>query len=127
LLIPNLNYQRPMMEITIQLPTMSRLKRVKVGKGSGFKPHSPSSPNTHQQKNSKSSGSSSFICCLSHSSSVHKTCRNPTLAKCRGESQHSQSWGLGVLRDSRMFRVRQQGPKHLALRCSWFHWKVLEA
>jgi hypothetical protein len=27
-------------------------------------------------------------------------CRNPTLAKCRGESQHSQSWGLGVLRDS---------------------------
>jgi hypothetical protein len=27
-------------------------------------------------------------------------CRNPTLTKCRGESQHSQSWGLGVLRDS---------------------------
>jgi hypothetical protein len=54
-------------------------------------------------------------------------CRNPTLAKCRGESQHSQSWGLGVLRDSRMFRVRQQGPKHLALRCSWCHWKGLEA
>jgi hypothetical protein len=25
-----------MMEITIQLPTMSRLERVKVGKGSGF-------------------------------------------------------------------------------------------
>jgi hypothetical protein len=22
-----------------------------------------------------------------------------------------------------MFRVRQQGPKHLALRCSWCHWK----
>jgi hypothetical protein len=34
-------------------------------------------------------------------------CRNPTLAKCTGESQHSQSWGLGVLRDSRMFRARQ--------------------
>jgi hypothetical protein len=43
-------------------------------------------------------------------------CRNPTLAKCRGESQHSQSWGLGLLRDSRMFKVRQQGPKHLASR-----------
>ncbi len=54
-------------------------------------------------------------------------CRNPTLAKCRGESQDSQSWGLGVLRDSRMFRVRQQGPKHLALNCSWCHWKGLEA
>ncbi len=54
-------------------------------------------------------------------------CRNPTLAKCGGEAQHSQSWGFGVLRDSRMFRVRQQGPKHLALRCSWCHWKGLEA
>jgi hypothetical protein len=27
-------------------------------------------------------------------------CRNPILAKCGGEAQHSQSWGLGVLRDS---------------------------
>jgi hypothetical protein len=27
-------------------------------------------------------------------------CRNPTLAKCRGEAQHSQSWGFGVLWDS---------------------------
>jgi hypothetical protein len=54
-------------------------------------------------------------------------CRNPTLAKCGGEAQHFQSWGFGVLRDSRMFRARQQGPKHLALRCSWFHWKGLEA
>jgi hypothetical protein len=26
-----------------------------------------------------------------------------------------------------MFRVRQQGPKHLALRCSCCHWKGLEA
>jgi hypothetical protein len=33
-------------------------------------------------------------------------CRNPALAKCEGEAQHSQSWGLGVRRDSRMFRVR---------------------
>ncbi len=54
-------------------------------------------------------------------------CRNPTLAKCGGEAQHFQSWGFGVLLDSRMFRVRQQGPKHLALRCSWCHWKGLEA
>jgi hypothetical protein len=35
--------------------------------------------------------------------------------------------GSASFRDSRMFRVRQQGPKHLALRCSWCHWKVLEA
>ncbi len=34
-----------------------------------------------------------------------------------------KSWRFGVLRDSRMFRARQQGPKHLALRCSWCHWK----
>jgi hypothetical protein len=54
-------------------------------------------------------------------------CRNPTLAKCGGETQHFQSWGFGVLRDSWMFRARQQGPKHLALKCSWCHWKGLEA
>ncbi len=29
-----------------------------------------------------------------------------TMGKCGGEAQHSQSWGLGVLRDSRMFKVR---------------------
>ncbi len=60
-------------------------------------------------------------------------CRNPTLAKCGGEAQHSKkvrTWSpprLGVLRDSRMFKVRQQGSKHLALKCSWCHWKGLEA
>jgi hypothetical protein len=37
-----------------------------------------------------------------------------------------KKWGFGVLRDSRMFRVRQQGPKHLALRRSWCHQKGLE-
>jgi hypothetical protein len=26
-----------------------------------------------------------------------------------------------------MFRAQQQGPKHLALRFFWCHWKVLEA
>jgi hypothetical protein len=53
-------------------------------------------------------------------------CRNPTLAKCGGEAQHLESGGFGVLRDSRMFRARQQGAKHLALGCSWGHWKGLE-
>jgi hypothetical protein len=51
-------------------------------------------------------------------SNTFSACRNPTLAKCGGEAQHSQSWGFGVLRDSRMFRARQHGPKHLALRRS---------
>jgi hypothetical protein len=54
------------------------------------------------------------------------TCRNPNLVKCGGEAQHLEKWGFGVLRDSRMFRVRQQGAKHLALGCSWCHWKGLE-
>ncbi len=53
-------------------------------------------------------------------------CRNPILAKCAGEAQQLQSWGFVVLQDSRMFRARQQGPKHLALGCSWCHWKGLE-
>jgi hypothetical protein len=38
-----------------------------------------------------------------------------------------KKWGFGVLRDSRMFRVRHKGPKHLALGSSWCHWKGLEA
>jgi len=37
-----------------------------------------------------------------------------------------KSWRFGVLWNSRMFRARQQGPKHLALRCSWCHCKGLE-
>jgi hypothetical protein len=37
-----------------------------------------------------------------------------------------KSWEFGVLRDSRMFRARQQGSKHLALGCYWCHWKGLE-
>jgi hypothetical protein len=57
---------------------------------------------------------------------VHLGCRNPTLAKCGGEAQHLEKSGVGVLRDSRMFRARQQGEKHLALGCSWCHWKGLE-
>jgi len=37
-----------------------------------------------------------------------------------------KSWRFGILRDSPMFRARQQGPNHLALGCSWCHWKLLE-
>jgi hypothetical protein len=50
----------------------------------------------------------------------------PHFGQVWGWNSHSQSWGFGVLRDSRMFIVRQQGPKHLALGCSWCHWKGLE-
>jgi hypothetical protein len=50
-------------------------------------------------------------------------CRTPTLAKYGGEAQHLEKLGFGVLRDSRMFRARQQGAKHLALWCFWCHWK----
>jgi hypothetical protein len=53
-------------------------------------------------------------------------CRNPTLAKCGGEAQHLEKVGIGVLRDSRKLRRRFGRPKHLALRCSWCHWKDLE-
>jgi hypothetical protein len=53
-------------------------------------------------------------------------CRNPTLAKCGGEAQHLEKLGFGVLRDSRMFRARQQGAEHLAFGFYWSHWKVLE-
>jgi hypothetical protein len=35
------------------------------------------------------------------------SCRTPILAKCGGEAQHLEKLGVGVLRDSRMFRARQ--------------------
>jgi hypothetical protein len=57
---------------------------------------------------------------------AYTLCRTPTLAKCGGEAQHLEKLGLGVLRDSWMFRARQQGEKHLALSFSWCHWKGLE-
>ncbi len=53
-------------------------------------------------------------------------CRNPTLTKCGGEAQHLEKVGIGVLRDSRKFRRRFGRPKHLALGCSWCHWKGLQ-
>jgi hypothetical protein len=58
--------------------------------------------------------------------SNHRDCRNPTLAKCGGEAQHLEKLGVGVLRDSRMFRARQQGAKHLALGCVGVVGKVLK-
>jgi hypothetical protein len=42
----------------------------------------------------------------------------PHFGQVWGWNSHSQSWGLGVLRDSWMFRVPQQRPKHLGLGCS---------
>ncbi len=45
-------------------------------------------------------------------------CRNPTLGKVWRWDSHSHKWELGVLRDSRNFRARQQRAKHLALRYS---------
>ncbi len=60
-----------------------------------------------------------------HLAQVTKCC-TPTLAKCGGEAQHLEKLGFGVLWDSRMFRAQQQGRKHLALGCSWCHWKGLE-
>jgi hypothetical protein len=44
-----------------------------------------------------------------------------------GRHSHSRKWDLRALRDSQKFRVRLQGSKHLALRCSLYRWKGLEA
>ncbi len=55
------------------------------------------------------------------------TLSQPHFGQLWGWNSHSQSWGLGILRVSRIFRVRQQGPKHLVLKSSWCHWKGLEA
>jgi hypothetical protein len=67
-----------------------------------------------------------FLLCMKILLFSSLVCRTPTLAKCGGEAQHLEKSGVGVLRDSRMFRARQQGPKHLTLGCSWCHWKGLE-
>jgi hypothetical protein len=50
----------------------------------------------------------------------------PLWGKCEDETHTPKKWELGVLRDSRNFRARQQKAKHLALRCSLYCWKVLE-
>jgi hypothetical protein len=67
-----------------------------------------------------------FVLNIQVVNNIYIICRTPTLAKCGGEAQHLEKLGVGVLQDSRMFRARQQGEKHLALGCSWCHWKGLE-
>ncbi len=54
-------------------------------------------------------------------------CRNPTLREVWGRHSHSRNGDLGVLRDSQKFRTQLQGSKHLALKCSLYRWKGLEA
>ncbi len=54
-------------------------------------------------------------------------CRNPTLREVWGRHSHSRNGDLGVLWDSQKFRIRLQGSKHLALKCSLYCWKGLEA
>jgi hypothetical protein len=53
-------------------------------------------------------------------------CRNPTLGYVWGWNSHSQKWELGVFWDFRKRRAWLHGSKHLALGCSWYHWKDLE-
>jgi hypothetical protein len=71
-------------------------------------------------------------------SNVSKRWFNLFLLLCEGMSQphfegvwgwhsHSRNGDLGVLWDSQKLRTRLQGSKHLALRCSLYRWKVLEA
>ncbi len=48
----------------------------------------------------------------------------PYLEGVGGWTSHSQNWDLGVLRDSRNFKVRLQGSKHFALGCSLYHLKA---
>jgi hypothetical protein len=50
----------------------------------------------------------------------------PHFGQVWGWNSHSQSWGLGVLRDSQKLRAWLQGSKQLSLECSWYHWKGLE-
>jgi hypothetical protein len=50
----------------------------------------------------------------------------PHFGQVWGWNSHSQSWGLRVLWDSRMFRVQQQRAKHLTLGCSCVIGKVLK-
>jgi hypothetical protein len=52
--------------------------------------------------------------------------RNPTFGRVWGWHSHYRNGDLGVLRDSRNFRVRLQGSKHCALRHSSCHWNLLK-
>jgi hypothetical protein len=53
-------------------------------------------------------------------------CRNPTFGRVWGWHSHFRNGDLGVFRDSRNFRVRFQGSKHLALKRSSCHLKPIE-
>jgi hypothetical protein len=55
-----------------------------------------------------------------------RVCRNPTFGRVGGRLSHSRIGDLGVRWDSRNFKVRLQGSKHLALRCSLYHWKDIK-
>jgi hypothetical protein len=53
---------------------------------------------------------------VKNSNFFYHLCRNPTFGRVWGWHSHSQNGDLGVLRNSRNFRVRLQGSKHLALK-----------
>jgi hypothetical protein len=50
----------------------------------------------------------------------------PYFERVWGWNSHSRNGDLKVLQDSRKFRVRLQVSKHLQLRRSLYHWKVIE-
>jgi hypothetical protein len=51
---------------------------------------------------------------------------NPTLKEVWGRHSHSRKWDLRVFWDSQKLRMRLQGSKHLASKCSLYHWKSLK-
>jgi hypothetical protein len=68
---------------------------------------------------------------------LHVECRNPSFGrecervwKSVRMKTHTPKWapilGVGVLVDSRTFRELLQGSKHLALRTTLYHWKVIQ-
>jgi hypothetical protein len=61
-----------------------------------------------------------FLCYVLHS------CCNPTFGRMGGWHSHSRNGDLGVRQDSQNFKVQLQGLKHLALKRSLYHWKVIE-
>jgi hypothetical protein len=56
----------------------------------------------------------------------HKKCRNPTFGRVWRWHSHSRIRDFRVLQDSKNFRARLQGSKHLALRRSSYHWKAIK-
>jgi hypothetical protein len=64
-----------------------------------------------------------FQCPISY---VNTIVSQPYLGECEDETHTPEIWDLGVLRDSRNFKVRLQGSKHFAFRCFLYHWKAIE-